>query len=48
MRSESKNMIIKKDNIETVVQISQQIPEFVGPPPAAEYYRRLRNVPHIV
>ncbi len=39
---------IKEDKVETVVHLSQQIPEFNGPPNAAEYNRRLTGLPHSI
>ncbi len=39
---------ISKDKIATVVQLSQQIPEFDGPPEVAEYLRRISEVPHLI
>ena len=39
---------IKKGTIEEVVQLSQQIPEFVNPHGIAEYKRRLSDIPHLI
>jgi len=39
---------VKKDNIETVVQLSQQIPEFDQPPGVERYQERLNGVPHLI
>lgn len=40
--------IIKVSDIATAVKISQAIPEFIGPPPTAEYEKRLSKVPHLI
>lgn len=37
-----------ESDIGTCVRLSQQIPEFDGPPPASEYHRRLNGVPHLI
>lgn len=39
---------IKEADIETVVALSQQIPEFIQPHGAEEYYKRLTGVPHLI
>ncbi|MDX1940920.1 MAG: GNAT family N-acetyltransferase [Saprospiraceae bacterium] len=39
---------IKESNIETVVALSQQIPEFIDPHGAEEYHRRLTGVRHLI
>lgn len=39
---------IKEGDIETVVMLSQQIPEFINPHGAEVYYKRISNVPHSV
>ncbi len=39
---------IAQGDIETVVALSQQIPEFINPHGAAEYYKRLTGVPHLI
>lgn len=48
MQKKAFSFTIKEDKIETVVQISQQIPEFSGPPEATEYYHRLDGVSHLI
>ena len=40
--------IIREASIEEVVQLSTQIPEFIAPHGAAEYHKRLANVPALV
>lgn len=45
---QAKNIIIKTADIETCVALSRLIPEFDGPPEAAEYHRRLDGVPHLI
>ena len=39
---------IKTGNIPTVVQLSHQIPEFINPPDANEYHKRLDHVPQLI
>lgn len=39
---------IKEADIETVVALSQQIPEFTQPHGREEYYKRLTGVPHLL
>lgn len=39
---------IKEGDVETVVALSQQIPEFIHPHEATEYYKRINNVPHLI
>ena len=39
---------IREDKVETVINLSQQIPEFDGPPNADEYHRRLTGIPHLI
>lgn len=46
--SESRLFEIQEGDIETVVALSQQIPEFINPHKAAEYYKRLTDVPHLI
>lgn len=41
-------MRIETSDIATVVQLSQQIPEFKDPYPAAEYEKRCHHVPHLI
>ncbi len=41
-------MEIRTGDIATVVELSQQIPEFHEPHQAEEYHRRLRDVPHLI
>jgi len=41
-------IIIKEGDIATCVNLSQKIPEFLGPPPAEEYYRRMEGIPHLI
>lgn len=43
-----KDIEIKAGDIETVVQLSLQLEEFINPHGAAEYNRRLTNVPHLI
>ena len=42
------NPVIKVSDIATVVAVSKRIPEFINPPPAAEYEKRLGHVPHLI
>jgi ribosomal protein S18 acetylase RimI-like enzyme len=42
------NIRIEEADIATCVAVSHQIPEFVGPPEAAAYHRRLEGVPHLL
>ena len=39
---------IESADIATAVALSQQIPEFIGPPGASEYERRLADIPHLI
>jgi len=39
---------IKQSDIETVVALSKQIPEFHSPYEAADYLKRLEGVPHLI
>lgn len=48
MQKPVSELVIKQDKITTVVGLSQQIPEFIDPPAAADYAQRLNNVPHLV
>ena len=41
-------MKIHQGTIEEVVELSDLIPEFINPHRAAEYKRRLTNVPHLI
>jgi ribosomal protein S18 acetylase RimI-like enzyme len=45
---EVRHIEIKEGDIETVVALSQQIPEFVHPHGVAEYHKRLTGVPHLI
>ncbi len=42
------SFIIKEGTIDTVVALSQQIPEFVNPHSAATYRERLSQTPHLI
>ena len=42
------NPVIKVADIATAVAISNNIPEFINPPPKEEYKRRLKEVPHLI
>ena len=42
------NPVIKVSDIVTVVATSKRIPEFINPPEAAEYEKRLHGVPHLI
>ncbi|PHN05613.1 GNAT family N-acetyltransferase [Flavilitoribacter nigricans DSM 23189 = NBRC 102662] len=44
----AKNITIVESDIDTCVRLSQLIPEFVGPPAAGEYHRRMDGVPHLL
>lgn len=48
MQKDEFQFTIKTGNIETVVQLSQQILEFKNPHGAAEYHKRLSDVPHLI
>ncbi len=48
MSIENQIFTIKETDIDTVVALSQQIPEFVNPHKAEEYRKRLAGVPHLV
>ncbi len=48
MQEQAFQFQIKEDKIETVVRISQQIPEFSGPPLASKYHERLDGVAHLI
>lgn len=39
---------IREADIAACVELSLQIPEFIGPPAADEYERRLSGVPHLI
>ena len=39
---------ITESDIETVVNLTDKIPEFINPRGANEYYRRLDGVPHLI
>jgi predicted GNAT superfamily acetyltransferase len=39
---------IRAGSIEEVVQLSRQIPEFINPHPATEYYQRLSGKKHLI
>ena len=42
------SIIIKESDIETVVELSQKIPEFINPPEYANYQARLGGMPHLI
>lgn len=44
----AKNITISESDIDTCVRLSRLIPEFIGPPDAMEYHRRLDGVPHLI
>ena len=48
MQSKSFPYEIKKETIETVVQLSKQIAEFSAPYGAEEYEKRFKNTPHLI
>lgn len=41
-------ILIKEADIDICVRLSQEIPEFIGPPLSEEYHRRLDSVPHLI
>lgn len=42
------DLVISISDIATAVATSQRIPEFVNPPEASEYEKRLNNTPHLI
>lgn len=48
MKIISRAFDIKEGTIDTVVALSQQIPEFKNPHGAAEYAKRLAGIPHLI
>ena len=42
------NPVISVSDIATVVATSKRIPEFLNPPEAAEYEKRLKDTPHLI
>ena len=39
---------IKNGTIPEAISVSKNVPEFIGPPEAPEYERRLAHVPHLI
>lgn len=48
MQSKQNQIQIIKGDIQTVVQLSRQLAEFVNPHGVEEYQKRLSNVPHLI
>ena len=44
----SDRFTINQGEIETVVQLTLEIPEFIEPHGAMEYHKRLTNIPHLI
>jgi ribosomal protein S18 acetylase RimI-like enzyme len=48
MAKSSGSVTIRQSNIETIVGLSNQIPEFDHPPGPENYRRRFQGVPHLI
>lgn len=46
--SDTRPCTILKGDIEMVVKLTRQIPEFIDPHGASEYHQRLTGVPHLI